>query len=521
MKTNRIKFASFVSQMVLPALIMLPLSVMTIALGWPTADSGMWPDHPDRAIWMDAAWRIVNGQVPHLDFITPIGSAWLSVNALPVWLFGPEYSALPYGTAIIMLISGLIIYHILRPTAGRFYAILGLLYVHKIFFHAQFLDYNEIALFILTLAFVTSVSVGPERGGTMGAYCGASLAILLFWKINFFVAAPSLIGIAILAYPRATRWYMGFGVAIVAVLIICGAAIDFRFDLMLQQYSIPAAIKGHRVTLEALSLRQQSVVTYHFILYVAACAAVFWLGGRFKPQSRFAWTSNNKFLVALFLLLLGIQNAMCLTNANVWAPHMVPWVIFMAAMWAAAAKSEEPPPNCVIARQKPQMQYISAAVTLTLWASTAIPLLTAIPHMLEIETTKLNMNDKSYAVSVADGVRLLQGRGLGHMSIFTLSYANPFPAILKSPPPKNAPLWWNIYDSINVKNPPIPQIVMADVNVVMEPVWHLDLFGKTQAEYMEQLLGEYVEKNYTLVAQDRFWKVWLKRSETAQVSVKG
>ena len=521
MKLLRDEIAAHLMQMALPLAIMLPAAAVMIALGWPTSDSGMWPNHPDQSIWMDAAWRIVNDQVPHVDFITPIGSAWLYVNALPVRLFGPEYSTLPYGTAIVMVIAGLIFWHILRPTAGRFYAILGLLYVHKIFFHAQFLDYNEIALLILTVAVVTSVYTRVEHGSTMGAYCGAAVAALLFWKINFFVAALAVTAIASVAYPRAMRWYLGFGTAFVAAFIVCGVAIDWRFDLMLQQYGIPVAIKGHRATMEALSLRRQGAVTIHFIGYITACIAVFWLGRRFRPRARFGWLSDNKSLVALFLLFLGIQNALCLTNANVWAPHMLPWVVFIVAIWAAETKSEEPPPDWIYARRKAQIRYVSAAFMLVLWASTTIPRLMAAPHMLAIEARTLNMNGTSYAVSVADGIRLLRGDHLGHLSVFTLGYANPFPALLKSPSPKNTPLWWSIYDSVNVKNPPVPRTVMADVDVVMEPIWHLDGFRTTQALYMKQLLGGYIEENYSLVARDRFWKVWLKKTETKTLNANG
>lgn len=521
MDMRRIDVSVLLIDVLGPVFVLMALAYVTILLGWPTANSGMWPDHPDRAIWMDAAWRVAQGQIPHLDFVTPIGSAWLYVNSLPVRLLGPQYSALPYGVAIVMVICGLVLWHILRPIAGRFYAVLGLLYVHKIFFHAQFLDYNEIALFILTLVIITSVSLRPARGAMMGAYCGAAVAALFFWKINFFVAALAVTGIAILVYPRTARWYIGFGIGLVAIAVVCGAAIHWHFDLMLQQYDIPAAIKGRRAALDALSLRQQGVVTFHFILYVIACAVLLWLGDRFKPTSRFAWMSDRKFVVAFFLLLLGIQNALCLTNASVWAPHMVPWLIFIVAIWAAETNGEEPPPDWISARRKVQIRYISAAVMLVFWASTAIPRLMAAPHMLAIEARKLNMNDTSYEVSVADGIRLLRGDRMGHLSVFTLGYANPFPALLKSPSPGNTPLWWSIYDSINVKNPPVPRTVMADVDVVMEPIWHLDRFRTTQAEYMKQLLGGYIAENYSLVARDRFWKVWLKKTETKALNANG
>ena len=96
-------------------------------MGYPSPDQGRWPDHPDRAFSMEGSWRIAQGQVPHRDFSTVVGPAWIYGNALSVMLVGSEYArAMPLGIVMMLvLLSGLA----LAITLRRSIPVIGMLSV--------------------------------------------------------------------------------------------------------------------------------------------------------------------------------------------------------------------------------------------------------------------------------------------------------------------------------------------------------------------------------------------------------
>lgn len=509
---------------VLELLAFILLVVVMIASvlvgGWPTQDGGIWPDHPDRAIWMDAAWRVASGQVPHVDFFTPIGSAWLYVNSLPVVLFGPNYAALPYGVAIVMVLAALVIWHMIKPSAGWVYACLALLYVHKLFFQSQFLDYNEIALFLF-LVVLLSVAVPSKKYRTLYAvYGGASLALLLFWKVNFFAATLAIVALSVIIYQRSIQWCVTFAISFVIIFVAVAWSIDWHVGEVFAQYRIPAEIKGGRTLVDVFSIKAHARVTWNVVGYVLVAGLIFWLGRQFRPCERFEWARDDRFAVFIFLGLLWLQNAFCLTNASLWAPHIVPWVVLLVGTWGATSSNVVTSHMIGDFRTKDTLLIASVVLMVAFWANTAIPRILKAQEFIATRNAPLNYSMESYPVSVSDGLMLIRTHALEDGRIGALAYANPFPALLKSSPPRHLPLWWSIHDSLNVNNPPDARDVWSDVDVLMEPIWHINEHGNQQTSYMKNIYGDYLSENFAVVAESKYWIVWVRKFRDMQVDAR-
>src|SRR5208282_6169729 len=58
----------------------------------------------DTAILLDGGWRIINGQVPHADFHTPIGPLTYLLAAFGMKIAPPSASSMTYGIVLLMAI---------------------------------------------------------------------------------------------------------------------------------------------------------------------------------------------------------------------------------------------------------------------------------------------------------------------------------------------------------------------------------------------------------------------------------
>lgn len=83
----------------LVAVLVIVVFVMLIWCGATHQTAYAW----DSAFLLDGAWRLLNGQRPHFDFYSPLGSVPLAVTALAMRATGPSANALAYGYAMLLL----------------------------------------------------------------------------------------------------------------------------------------------------------------------------------------------------------------------------------------------------------------------------------------------------------------------------------------------------------------------------------------------------------------------------------
>ena len=78
--------------------LLLLVSVFGFALCWQIGRIGYLP--LDQSIVFDGAWRVVSGQVPWRDFVTPNGLSPILMQALVFQLFGVSWATWTWGTPL-------------------------------------------------------------------------------------------------------------------------------------------------------------------------------------------------------------------------------------------------------------------------------------------------------------------------------------------------------------------------------------------------------------------------------------
>jgi hypothetical protein len=80
----------------------------------------------------------------------------------------------------------------------------------------------------------------------------------------------------------------------------------------------------------------------------------------------------------------------------------------------------------------------------------------------------INRSNKPYVDHINEGLGLLEKRGLRGKKIMTIAFANPFPALTGSPPPKGSPLW--LHYKRNFISPSYIDRALSDTDAVMIPI---------------------------------------------------
>lgn len=495
-----LNFKSNIKELLIGIGISFIVALPSFIASWFSVDT--LPNHPDRSIWLDAAWRVSAGQIPHRDFITPIGSAWLYLNALPILIFGIKYQLFGFVSTIALYFSSLIVWIIIRPVSGILCTILILLYVQKLFI-SSFLDYNEIALFLFLILFATTISTDKVKEILFGVCAGIVLATLLFWKINFFVAGVALILISFIVNEKSYKWYLSFIITLTLFIMFYAWSIDWQVNEMMKQYRIPADIKGVDNLKLIFSLKAEAEITKNLIWYIVPAGIILYLGKEYRPIRRIELLNSNIFLIIIFLMLLLIQNAFCITNANVWAPHILIWIILMVGAWVNSSDLE----SKNITRE---IYVIAIFSMLTLWSTAIFPKFFAIYNHHKIQYSSSTPLGKSYEGSIVAGVQMLNEFGLQKKKIAVLGYANPFPALLQSEAPKHMPLWMSVFDSINTRNPPKAEVILNEIDVIMEPQWQINTMTEIQSQSLKTIYGKFIDSNFKQISKDDYWVLWVR-----------
>lgn len=167
----------------------------------------------DIGIMLDAGWRYTQGQMPHRDYVSPLGPAYAMMVGIPLKLGGVEYSSyrvLPILIAcVFMLAAFAVAWGRLPAWADVMYSILvgavagGTYHMgwpaewtsFATFFNRQ----GWAAVMILAVGFcLPSLSSGKIADTFAGIISGALLGVLLFWKINFFMAGALVVAVGLL-----------------------------------------------------------------------------------------------------------------------------------------------------------------------------------------------------------------------------------------------------------------------------------------------------------------------------------
>ncbi len=221
----------------------------------------------DTFFFLDNAYRVAHGQVPHRDFSSAWGPVMFLIDAAGLWLSGMRPSGFGYGNALFGAVIAIWSFLLVRrrwPPAGAcalgIYALLLITAPFPIgmaptdFGYAMTYNRYGYALFGIIMiecaADASSMPTGVRRGVAGALSTGIALGLLAFLKISYaFVAFPFIALLMIFGGGDRVRRFvaLSIGVAITAVLVMCYLRLDVAD--MLQDLAIAAASRGQSLTL--------------------------------------------------------------------------------------------------------------------------------------------------------------------------------------------------------------------------------------------------------------------------------
>lgn len=293
------------------------LGLALIVVGYPPV-TGPWVEMN----LLDGAWRIVNGQVPHTDFHTPLGSLTFLVVAFGMKIAAPSAASITYGN--LLLLALLIPWAWCIASARLPWAIAFVFTLFAGFYlisprplsnafreTTYAMIYNRQG-YVLIMMLVLCLFLRPRDSTKQfvslnGVFVGGLLALLLYCKITYFLAAAILTPIAIVLDLRLPRWYLASAGAFVGAC----AAFFAVFRINLHSYLSDIAMAGHsqslpmRIKLLSQSVSGNATWLYILIFSLWLCSCAESRPGRSRISSLRAWLVAGSIVAAGVLISSG------------------------------------------------------------------------------------------------------------------------------------------------------------------------------------------------------------------------
>jgi len=198
----------------------------------------------DLGILLEIGWRFSQGQLPHRDYVSPIGPAYALIAGLPLWLGGHQFEAYRYLPIILCAVFSMLG---LAVTQGRVPAIVASVYslvtglvaggTYHLGFAPDLLTFATLfnrvgwaGVMVLAAAWgLPSRSFGERwRQIVDGLTTGSVLGFLLFLKMNYFLISIGMLGVTLALFSELRQRsglvaiVVGFGVVAICFCTMIG-----------------------------------------------------------------------------------------------------------------------------------------------------------------------------------------------------------------------------------------------------------------------------------------------------------
>ncbi len=468
----------------------------------------------DLLIFIDGAWRILQGQVPNRDFHTALGPMVFYAPALGMKLSGDAGTAMPWATALYaaVLLPALLqilatrLPPLLLGAFGAFLVVVAVMPLNpgdglQALSFAMF--YNRIGW--VALAGLMVLHLPPDRPHRFQFAADLVSAVTLvvvmgFTKASYAAAAGAFLLLAA-SDPAKRRLALGTaGGALAAAFVVdilWGGLRGHIEDLL----TAVAVSGGPRDIAEGAGVLLRNLPDHVIFLLVAVPA---WLTRRsLRDLAFFAYA-----LVFGFLLIR--QN---FQGWGIMTLHA--GMVVGAAMLLREARGAD--------IRGPALSWVAAAALLptAVHGLLAIGLHAALaserpgrdfglPHFSGLHLARTWTVDPSFAGysdyldSLADGAAAIRRLGAEGRRIVVLDFVSPFSAGLGLPPPKGDNAWHHWGRNFDMRHHLAPEDLLADALVVMEPKRPIE---EGTARALSEIYGRFLAGRFDRVVETPFWRI--------------
>lgn len=498
----------------------------------------------DIFIPIDAAWRSLQGQRPHLDFYTPLGVVYFWLHGAAARLWGMDARVVIWAGLIALPFVLALGATLAWRRLGTLSAVLLMLVLTVLVASPAFIDappiliahlasYNRLGWALSSLVCLWALC--PPRRASRGWDMAETLAIggllfvLFYLKLTYFLYSFGVLAVGCVV----TRGLWRHAALALAVCVAGGVALELLQPGLLGAYraDVARAAVANTVLLRGYTVERAIEYSATLGLLVALLLALaLWL----LPSRRLALLGVAA--VAVGAVLLATQN---------WGGFAPPLVVLVM----------------ILAEWLPQVggpgRAESRAVLVTLGLGTVA--LASVPFVItqgsgtimhvvlarggggggyrvddgstqtfstmrwyannlerhqfpkdftaeEVRRWGLRPQPDGMQAVLADGYRLIAGLGMTQARIENIAFSNPFPAGLRWPSPHGVALWWDLERTF-VPDKLAPEAVVGDADVVMVPkVWQ-DISNTTA---LEAVIRPMLEAGFA-PHESRYWTAWVRR----------
>ena len=260
---------------------------------------------PDAFMLFDGAWRMMNGQRPHIDFYSHLGFLAYAPTVVGLWISRGTAWGFGYGQALVGLATGIWAYLLGRKRLVDVPLVLMCIAV-TLMTVAPFAlgfplkmgpatTYNRLGYALIALCALEAVArpgaklskqisltVAPVDEFWGGFSSGLLVAILFFLKITYFAAAIFLLAALIPCRPQTKPRWAGVAAGFASAALPCCAYFSFNMKPLLEDLITIGG--GKHIQLGAYisdEILQQAAI----VLVFAICAALLILKGNERKRT--------------------------------------------------------------------------------------------------------------------------------------------------------------------------------------------------------------------------------------------
>lgn len=514
----------------------------------------------DIFVPLDGAWRMINGQWPHLDFYTPIGDLYYALLGLAGWLFGPGAKVVLWANVLLAPVAVLAAVQATRhrlPESIRalLIVVIGLLClsprslneISNISFLASYNRHSWTLILPLMLAALLPKKEGRDAGWQGDAMLMTALIVMLFYlKVTFAAAGLGVLAASALLVRgnrRAAVWAIAGSVAVLGTITFAGPLNAAYFADLARAARAEPLQAGSDDPFRFLKLRADILAEW-FDLLAPLCFG-FWL-------SRSARTPEERDSGAMVLLLTMIASAVSIGLA--WQNHdhamptqIVAMTIAFAGLWrrwqARRSRSATAPRDGSMILAGVLLVFIAGVFAFNDGRAilghtirsvfeaghpagrAAAPLrgiqiiddpVTLPPAGLKTDQALLAFasEDKnamhwptSAPLILDDAARLFAEYRPKDARVATLFFSLVLSWTTQTPPPRHLPAWIDPERTFGPASPIDPEKTFDDTTVIFVPKWFNEDMAWDQTK-------DYITAHFTLVAETPLWKMWVRKGVT-------
>jgi hypothetical protein len=478
----------------------------------------------DGFLVLDGAWRMLNGQHPHVDFNSMIGPAAYLPTVVGFQLASNMAAGFGYGQAMVALVLGIwayvlgaklyevprVIYALCIAAIAVSPALLGM----SPFAISPAATYNRYTYALLGVLLLECLSTEVSSEFIAGFSSGALIAILAFTKVTGIFVGVALL-LALLSQRRQTsrRW---FGIAAGAVSVGLCFLWYLRFDLL-------AVIRDLAITAGAKHVRFAEIYFLNSIALDAGIALLLTFGASSflvdcgKPQAAMRvlvagvsvavaslllifgnYQPSELPLLGLYLLIVAqrlLENRRRTSNES---GGMLSLMIGGGAIFAG-------------------INIFSAIASLSGAGWLMVHSLRGAPHFQSqaLQEFVPVTDDSSYTNRVNDGFRLLKLYRKPGERVMSLDFTNPFSYGLWIPPAPGGSTNLQFEGSFNAKHKVSPERLFGAADLVMLPKKFSD---ESLQDTVPTIYGPFLDSHFQLVAESSGWKLYRRLQINADQS---